>query len=243
MKKVPHLDLEVGEVSADVLVCGDPDRATRMAEKLENAVLLGNRREYRTYRGEAGGRLVTVCSHGIGAPGAAIAFEELIVAGAQRIVRVGTCGGLQPEIGPGSLVVASAAVQKTGYGYLSAPGGYPAVADCQLTQALCRVLQGDGRPFYHGIVLTTDNFYAGVSHSQPDYQLMSQANVLAVEMECAALFLVGSLRGAQTAAILAADGNVLQGGESIEGYDPHRIEVTKAIDTAVEVALQALLQW
>ena len=100
-KLLPHIGLERGSVSPDVIVCGDPARATHIAERLEGAILLGEKREYRTYQGRFAGLKVTVSSHGVGAPGAAIAFEELIAAGAQRIVRVGTCGGMQP----GSVIV------------------------------------------------------------------------------------------------------------------------------------------
>jgi len=101
MDKLPHIGLTVGSVSPDVLVCGDPGRATRIAAQLDDVELLGELREYRSYRGTFAGKPVTVCSHGIGAPGAAIAFEELIAAGARRIIRVGTCGGLQPDIRSG----------------------------------------------------------------------------------------------------------------------------------------------
>jgi uridine phosphorylase len=59
-------------------------------------------------------------------------------------------------------------------------------------------------------------------------------------MECAALFLVGSLRRAQTAAILIVDGNVLQQTESVESYLPDREVVQMAVGTAIDVALRAL---
>jgi len=40
---------------------------------------------------------MTVVSHGIGGPGAAICFEELIKLGATTIIRMGTCGSLKPN--------------------------------------------------------------------------------------------------------------------------------------------------
>ena len=186
---------------------------------------------------------VTVCSHGIGAPGAAIAFEELIAAGAKRIVRVGTCGGIQPHIQSGDLVIATAAVQNTGYGRETVPDGYPAVADAALVIGLEDTAVHHNQPHHSGIVITRDNFYAGVDTAKtPDYQVLSQANVLAVEMECAALFIVGSLRGAATAAILAVDGNVLASGESMDTYDPYQQTVAEAVETEIQIALQTLLK-
>ncbi len=238
LTELPITGLPVGGVSPRVIVCGDPARADRIAERLDDATRLSHRREYRAHHGTYRGVPITVCSHGVGAPGAAIAFEELIAAGARTILRVGTCGGMQPDVHAGQLVIAAAAVQNTGYGRETAPPGYPAAADPALTLALMRAAGETARA---GIVLSRDNFYAGVAVAgAPDYRALSQARVLAVEMECAALFLVGSLRGARTAAILAVDGNVLETAESMESYQPGRDVVRAALDMAITCALEAL---
>lgn len=242
-KRLPLTGLVVGSVSPAVLVCGDPGRATRIAGHLDGATLLGEQREYRAYHGEYLGTPVTVCSHGIGSPGAAIAFEELVAAGGRQIIRVGTCGSLQPSIGVGALVIATAAVQHTGYGREVVPAGYPPVADLDLTQALRQAATSLRQSHQSGIVLTRDAFYAGVPAARvPDYQALFAANVLCVEMECAALFLVGSLRKVQTGAILAVDGNVLAEAESMDSYAPHQAAVAQAVEAATEVALQAVVR-
>ncbi len=240
-KIFPITGLLVGSVSEDVIVCGDPDRATQISRRLTEATLLSDRREYRIFKGLYEQRPITVCSHGVGAPGAAIAFEELITAGAQRIIRLGTCGGLQPDIKSGHLVIATAAVQNSGYGREMVPSGYPAVADPQLILALQEAAQVGNHPHTTGLVLTRDGFYGGVAApAVPDYQVMSAANVQAVEMECAALFIVGSLRAVRTAAILAVDGNVLGSAETMDSYKPHQDIVASAVDSAIEIALLAL---
>ena len=238
---LPLTGLPVGQVSPAVIVGGDPARAERVAALLDGATLLSDRREYRAFRGDSGGLPVTVCSHGIGAPGAAIAFEELIAAGARRIIRVGTCGGLQPDLAAGDLVVATAAVQNTGYGRETVPDGYPAAADPALTLALARAVDEAGRAARRGIVLSRDNFYPGVAApAAPDYRTLSAARVLAVEMECAALFLVGSLREVATAAILVVDGNVLAAGESFDTYQPGQPVVAEGVSAAIACALATL---
>jgi uridine phosphorylase len=239
---LPHIGLERGSISPYVIVCGDPARATRIAEQLDGAVLLGEKREYRSYQGRFAGLTVTVASHGIGAPGAAIAFEELIAAGAKRIVRVGTCGGLHPDLRAGDLVVAAAAVDSTGYGRFAVPKGFPAVADPDLVVALRMAAGGNGRSPRSGIVLTSDVFYDGTQPSLPVYQTMAQANVMAVEMECAALFIIGSLRGVSTGAILAVDGNVLGEVETVDTFNPDQAVVKTAVDDAIQIALRALAQ-
>ncbi|MDX1687979.1 MAG: nucleoside phosphorylase [Candidatus Promineifilaceae bacterium] len=238
-RRLPVTGLAVGTVPPAVLVCGDPERATKTAAYLDQATLASEQREYRSYYGKYRGVPVAVCSHGVGAPGAAIAFEELIAAGARRLIRIGTCGGLQPDVEDGHLVIATGAVDYTGFGRATVPPGYPPVADFRLTSALARQAAMSGHLHHTGLILTADNFYPGVeTQRRPDYQLLSAANVIAVEMECAALFLVSSLRRVQAAAILAVDGNVLEKGESMEGYDPHREVVAAAVEAEIEIALK-----
>ena len=242
-KVFPVTKLSEDKITPQVLVCGDPQRATKISELLEDAQLVNEHREYRAYCGQFGGRDVMVCSHGIGAPGAAPCFEELIAGGAKTIIRVGTCGGLQPEIYSGDLVIAVGAVDATGYGRQSVPEGYPAVASPEVVLALQNVAQVKGISSQIGIVLTADNFYAGVTTPYtPNYQVMSEAQVQAVEMECSALFHVGNLRGAQTGSILAVDGNVLDTGETMESYKPHRDVVNTAVSNAIKIALHALIK-
>lgn len=223
------------------LVCGDPQRAKQVADHLTDVVLLTAQREYHAYRGTYQGVPVVVCSHGIGAPGAAIAFEELIAAGADYVIRVGTCGSLQSYIHTGHLIIATAAVQHTGYGRETAPEGYPAVADLDVTLALRKTAVQGTWPMHMGIVISRDNFYAGVrTHHTPHYKTLSVANVLAVEMECDALFLIGNLRRVHTGAILAVDGNVLDEGEDMNTYDPHSQRLRDAVEGGIQVALTAV---
>ena len=79
--------------------------------------------EFRTFTGSAAGCPVSAVSSGIGGPSVAIAVEELAPLGVRTIVRVGTCGALQPGIGLGDLVIATAAVRSeaTPDSYLPAP--------------------------------------------------------------------------------------------------------------------------
>jgi len=239
---LPLTALPIGRLPQSVIVCGDPARATKTADFLENATLLSENREYRCYVGRFNGKEIAVCSHGIGAPGAAIAFEELIAAGATRLLRVGTCGGLQPDLHSGDLVVIPAAVDSTGYSRETVPPGYPAVADPALTLAIASAAKRAGQTARTGLALTRDNFYRGVGvGGHLNYQLMSEANVQAVEMECATLFIVGTLRRVKTAAILIVDGNVLAGGkETMESYKPKAQAVQDSIDTALQIALDTL---
>ncbi len=243
-QKLPHTGLLPDSLPTAVLTCGDPARAAQIAGYLDDAVCLAQQREYHSYQGTFQGLPLAVCSHGIGAPGAAIAFEELIMAGARILVRVGTCGSLQTAVHPGDLVVVTAAVQHTGYGREAAPPGYPAIADLDLTQTLRQTVRAGGQAYHQGIVLTRDAFFAGsATPFAPSYAALSAANVLAVEMECAALFLVGSLRRIRTAAILVVNGSVLEKPESADTFASHEEVVATAVTAGIKAALRTLVNF
>ena len=236
---LPITGIPAGQIPPSVIVCGDPARATRIAKVFDDLDLLSDKREFRCYIGTYLNTPIAVCSHGIGAPGAAIAFEELISAGAQRIIRVGTCGGLQEDLIRGHIIVATAAVQNTGYGREVVPEGFPAAADVTVSSELIHAAIAFNHPWSSGIVLTRDSFYKGIGLStKPHYSQMAEANVLAVEMECAALFIVASLREVKSGALVVVDGNVLlSGGETMDSYVPDNNGVYEAIGTAALIAL------
>lgn len=111
---LPCIHVAPGDIPARVLVCGDPARAERISHRLENARCLAQNREYWTYAGTYKGVEVAVTSHGVGCGGAAIAFESLWRAGAKVIIRTGTCGGMQPDVTAGSLIIATGACREEG---------------------------------------------------------------------------------------------------------------------------------
>ncbi|GAB4274773.1 MAG: nucleoside phosphorylase [Candidatus Promineifilaceae bacterium] len=241
MSRLPHTDLIPDSLPPLALVCGDPARADRVADFLAQAKRVANKREYRTYCGFYDGVEMAVCSHGIGAPGAAIAFEELAAAGAKTIIRAGTCGSLQQTVHEGDIVVVTGAVQWTGYGREVVPSGFPAIAHLDVVWQLKQSAANGKRPFHTGLVLTRDAFYEGIATTQtPNYETMAQANVLAVEMECAALFLFGTVRGVRTGAVLAVDGYVFDHKQQMAHFKPTRPIVAEAVDAEIEVALKAL---
>lgn len=93
-----HIDVAKGEVGRYVILTGDPARCEKIAKYFNNPVKIASNREYVTYTGELEGIKVSVTSTGIGGPSAAIAMEELIHCGADTFIRVGTSGGMQPEV-------------------------------------------------------------------------------------------------------------------------------------------------
>ena len=95
-----HLRAEPGDYASAVLCPGDPRRAAYVAEHvLDDAKLVNEERGMLGFTGTFEGRPLSVQSTGMGCPSAAIVYEELIQLGATRLVRIGTCGALQPGMG------------------------------------------------------------------------------------------------------------------------------------------------
>src|SRR5438128_1030456 len=102
-----HLRAEPGDYAEAVLLPGDPLRAKYIAETyLDDPKQVNGERGLLGYTGTWEGKTVSVQGTGMGCPGATIVFEELIQLGCKRLMRVGTCGGLQPHHALGDLIVA-----------------------------------------------------------------------------------------------------------------------------------------
>ena len=136
VSKQYHTQVGIGDVGRYVLMPGDPKRCAKIARYFDNAEQVADSREYVTWTGTLDGVMVSATSSGIGGPSTAIAMEELSQCGVDTFVRVGTCGGIQPEVKSGDLVIATGAVRMEGTSREYAPIEYPAVADLQVINAL-----------------------------------------------------------------------------------------------------------
>lgn len=241
---MPILQIHSEDMPAYAIVCGDPARAEKISRKLEQARELAFSREYRTFVGLYEGVQIAVVSHGVGSPGAAVCFEELIRAGVTTLIRVGTAGSYTADYPAGSVLVSTAAVRTDGLTRQLVPDGFPAVADIGVTQALIEAARGqestDAATFAGkvgvGITVTLDAFFAGVE--EIPHRKYKQAGALAAEMEIAALYIVSTLRGARAGAIVAIDG--FADSDLAAEYDPHTDAVGQAVEREINAALRAL---
>ena len=154
-----HIGLKPEQVGKYVILTGDPKRCKNIAAYFDHAVLEADSREFVTYTGEWNGTRISVTSTGIGGPSAAIALEELVHCGAHTFIRVGTSGGMQPEIMGGDLVIASGAVRMEGTSKEYAPIEFPAVADVTVVQALAEAANELDATHHIGVVQCKDSFY------------------------------------------------------------------------------------
>ncbi|OMF31733.1 purine-nucleoside phosphorylase [Paenibacillus sp. FSL H8-0548] len=233
---LPILQVNPEDLPEFAIVCGDPRRAETISQKLSNVKELAFAREYRTFVGEYAGVRLAVVSHGVGSPGAAVCFEELIRGGVKTLIRVGTAGSYSADHPAGSLVVSTAAVRAEGLTHQLVPAGFPAIADSEVTEALYAAAQETEGIVKKGITVTLDVFFSGVvdiPHKQ-----YKQSGAIAVEMEIAALYVIATLRGVRAGAILALDGYA---DSDLAGeYDPHTDVVANAIEREIDTALRAV---
>ncbi|MBO8163487.1 MAG: nucleoside phosphorylase [Brevibacillus sp.] len=233
---LPILRVDPEQIPAQAIVCGDPQRAAVIAGYLDDSRELAFSREYRTFTGTYQGVPLAVVSHGVGSPGAAVCFEELIRAGVTTLIRVGTAGSLISDLPPGSLAISTAAVREEGLTRQYVPHGFPAVADSTVVEALYNSAREQEGIVKKGITLTLDAFFRGVV--ELPHKTYQRAGVIAVEMETAALFVIASLRGVRAGSILAIDGYA--DVDLAQEYNPHTDEVAKAVEREIRIALEAM---
>lgn len=235
-----HIQCKKGDVGRYVLLAGDPGRCGKIAEYLENPEFIVSNREYTTYTGYLEGEKVTVTSTGIGGPSAAIALEELKMIGADTFIRIGTSGGMQLDINPGDLVIATGAVRKEGTGREYLPIEFPAVSDFELTSALALAAKNLDFSHHIGVVECKDSYYGEWEPERMPvgYELINKwdawvkGGALTSEMESATLFIVGSVLRARVGSVLLVASNPerIKQGIPTEKYR----DTTNAIKTAVE---------
>ncbi|MFX1559811.1 MAG: nucleoside phosphorylase [Promethearchaeota archaeon] len=235
-----HIGIAPGEIPELVLLPGDPDRAYDIAMKFfDEPEEIAKNREYWSFKGKWKGVPVAVCSTGIGCPSAAIALEELVKAGCTTFLRVGTSGAISSSVTAGDLVIFSGSVRDDGTSRQYVPIEFPAVANPEMVMALMRSAQVNDAKYHVGIGHSKDAFYS----EHPDYVVdpegtrrkwheMRNSGVLATEMEAAALFVIGHLRGVRVGTICVVIGENVEKEAKIVGKPP--------IDKLITVALDAI---
>jgi 5'-methylthioadenosine phosphorylase/purine-nucleoside phosphorylase len=231
-----HLRAQPGDYAEAVLLPGDPLRARYIAETFfEDVRQVNGERGMLGFSGTYEGRPISVQSSGMGCPSAAIVVEELVQLGVKRVVRVGTCGGLQPDMALGDLVVAVAATAADGT-VSTYTGGepYSPTADFEVVHAAVHEAKHRGQAVRVGSVVSSDVFY------NPDTgiaQRWSDRGILAVEMEAAVLFTVAAMRRISAGCLLTVSDVVVE-GEFVRISDE---ELRAAVDRMTELGIRAAL--
>jgi 5'-methylthioadenosine phosphorylase/purine-nucleoside phosphorylase len=230
-----HVRAEPGDYAEACLLPGDPLRAKYIAETFfDDPVLRNEERGMLGYTGDFEGKPVSVQSTGMGCPTAAIVTEELIQLGVKRLLRVGTCGGLQPDMSLGDLIVAITAVpsDQTAQRLVNFEPHVP-TADWELVHSAVHAAKELGKPVRVGPIVSSDLFY---NPDEGQYGRWSDRGVLAVEMEAAVIFTLGALRKVQAGCLLTVSDVVVE-GEFVRISDE---EMKAAVDQMTELALRTI---
>ncbi|MCD6368657.1 MAG: purine-nucleoside phosphorylase [Thermoproteales archaeon] len=220
-KKPWHIEARPGDIAEKVLTAGDPGRVAKISTLLDDPLKVSDKRGFLVYTGVYRGCKVSVVAHGIGAPSAAIVFEELHMLGANVIIRLGTCGGLVEHVKLGGIVIPVGALFEAGgtVGIYVKGTCYPAVPEPELVIRLEEAFRKHGFETYRGIVASSDAFHAE-EHLTPKWRSLK---AVAVEMECATLFTLSRLRGFKSGAALMVIDNLATGialkKEEIDGLE------------------------
>ena len=207
-----HIDLGPGELAEYLLLPGDPDRTSKIARLLDDVELERRHREFASVTGTYRGQRVSIVSTGIGTDNVEIVMAEILaITKRPTIIRVGSCGGLQPEMGLGDLVISTGAVRLETTTSWFVSDGYPAVADYEAVIALIEAAERLGKPYHVGITATAPGFFGAQGRPIPQLPIrypdlaedMARQRVLNFEMEASAVLVLAGLARCRAGVVCA----------------------------------------
>ncbi|MFQ5523297.1 MAG: purine-nucleoside phosphorylase [Acidimicrobiia bacterium] len=207
----PHISAEKGDFAPSILLPGDPLRAKHIAENfLEGARQVTAVRNMLGFTGTYRGIPISVMGTGMGIPSASIYATELVAEyGVERLIRVGSCGGILSSVKIRDVILAIGACTDSGVNRVRYGGyDYAATADFALLSAAAEAAEAKDVQVKIGNVHSADLFY------NPDpgaFDRMEAMGVLAVEMEAAGLYGVAAEKGARALTILTVSDHVRTG--------------------------------
>ena len=230
-----HVRANSGDYAEACLLPGDPLRAKYIAETFfDDVVQRNSERGMLGFTGTFEGKPVSVQASGMGCPSAAIVIEELVQLGVRKIMRVGTCGGLQPDLAMGDLLIALSATgaDATASHYVLGEPHAP-TADFGLLHEAVHQAKHLGQTVRVGPIVSSDIFYS----PDPGHAgRWSERGILAVEMEAAVLFTLGALRKFQAGCMLIVSDLYIE-GEFVRISDE---DMRTAVDAMTELALHTV---
>jgi 5'-methylthioadenosine phosphorylase/purine-nucleoside phosphorylase len=197
-----HLRAEKGDYAPHVLCPGDPRRATYIAESFfdPGARLVNEERGMLGYTGTFQGAPISVQSTGMGCPSAGIVYEELVMLGATRLIRVGTCGAIADGLRMGDTVIgiSASADDATALRYAGMPGYAPAAA-FTLLETAARLAREGGETVHVGPIVSSAIFYDPDTGNIGRWKRLGH---LGIEMEAAMLYTLAAVHRIEALAIM-----------------------------------------
>jgi len=228
-----HIGARPGEIAETVLMPGDPYRAKWAAESfLEGATCVNQVRGMLGFTGSWKGNRVTIQGSGMGMPSLSIYATELIRDyGARTLIRIGSCGGMQPQVKIRDVVVAMTATSvSTPSATIFRELNFASAADWSLLSAAVAAAGKRAVGVHVGGIYSSDTFY----DERPDLTAeLTRHGILGVEMEAAELYVLAARHGVRALALLTVSDH-LQTHEALPSDQRE-----KSFGDMVEIALEA----
>ncbi|MGC9347227.1 MAG: purine-nucleoside phosphorylase [Anaerolineae bacterium] len=209
-----HIGAEQGQIAPTVLLPGDPLRAKHIATTmLEDPVCYNEVRGMLGYTGRHGGKRVSVMGSGMGMPSLSIYANELVTEyHVKTLIRVGTCGALQPDLKIGDIVLAMTASTDSQINKRRFNGmDYAPAAGFELLLKAHQVAEERGIGVRVGGILSSDTFY----NDDPNWwKIWAEYGALVCEMESNALYTLATKFKVDALSILTVSDSLVTGEET-----------------------------
>lgn len=230
-----HIGAKLGEIAETVLLPGDPLRAKYIAEKfLEDARIYNEVRNMFGYTGTYKGKRISVQGTGMGVPSISIYVNELINSyDVKKLIRVGTAGAIQKDVKVRDVILAMSASTDSQMNRLTFGGvDYAPTATFDLLLKAYHAGMAKGLQLKVGSVFTADHFY----NDNSDFEKWAKYQILAVEMETAALYTLAAKFNRQALSVLTISDHIITGEETTAE------ERQTTFNDMIEVALEAAIE-
>jgi purine-nucleoside phosphorylase len=230
----PHNEAKEGEIAKTVLMPGDPLRAKFIAETyLEDVVCFNKVRNMLGFTGNYKGKRVSVMGGGMGMPSIGIYSYELFnFYNVDNIIRIGSAGGIADQVKLRDIVIGMGASTNSNYAaQYKLPGTFAPIADYGLLRKAVETAEKLNIKTVVGNILSSDTFY---DDNKDANDLWRKMNILAVEMEAAALYMNAARAGKKALCILTISDHVFT-GESLSAED-RQLTFRDMMEIALEIA-------
>lgn len=227
-----HLRAEEGDYAPNVLCPGDPRRAQYIAETFFDPGFrqVNEERGMLGFTGTFEGKPISVQTTGMGCPSSGIVFEELVMLGAKRLIRVGTCGGLKPGMTMGDTVIGITATAEDPTPLrLAQVDSYAPAATFELAEIAAGLSRESGATVHVGPIVTSGVFY------DPDpttFGRWKRLGHIGVEMEAAMMYTIAAINELEALAMMTVSDILEESGETTRISDD---DLKKGVDQMMEI--------
>jgi uridine phosphorylase len=226
------LGLKTDSLGPYALVPGPKERSELILKTLESPQKNFTFLDYEMYTGTLDGKRVTVGNGGRYAPDTAITTEILCGAGAESLIRVGSCGSLQENVKIGDLVIVTGALRGDGTSRYYVAENFSTVANPEIVNVLKKAADSLKVRYHLGWIFTTDALF----QETPELiQQLNEQNVSSIDMVTSTFLTIAQVRGKKAGAVLAVSDECLHGKFGFR--DPSFFD---AEQKTIEVARKAL---